>query len=90
VSRCHKGKTNLDFTKARDSEWQLHQLDHMQVCTSPVIDNHASPRTFSLDALPATQPTVEALKEFHIDIYTSVLYHLTSCGVAALVTGQAV
>ena len=26
VSRYQKGKTNLDFTKARDSEWQWHQL----------------------------------------------------------------
>jgi len=33
VSRCQKGKANLDFTEARDSEWQWHQLDHMQVCT---------------------------------------------------------
>jgi len=33
VSRYQKGKTNLDFTEARDSEWQWHQLDHMQVCT---------------------------------------------------------
>ena len=34
VSQYQKGKTNLDFTKARDSEWQWHQLGHMQVCTS--------------------------------------------------------
>ena len=34
VSRYQKGKTNLDFTEARDSEWQWHQLVHMQVCTS--------------------------------------------------------
>jgi len=34
VSRYEKGKTNLDFTEARDSEWQWHQLGHMQVCTS--------------------------------------------------------
>ena len=27
-----KGKTNLDFTEARDSEWHWHQLGHMQVC----------------------------------------------------------
>ena len=27
-------KTNLDFTEARDSEWQWHPLGHMQVCTS--------------------------------------------------------
>ena len=33
VSRYQKGKTNLDFTEARDSEWQWHQLGHMQVCT---------------------------------------------------------
>jgi len=25
VSRYKKGKTNLDFTEARDSEWQWHQ-----------------------------------------------------------------
>jgi len=42
VSRYQKGKTNLDFTTARDSEWQWHQLDHMQVCTSLQTDNHAS------------------------------------------------
>jgi len=33
VSRNQKGKSNLDFTEARDSEWQWHQLGHMQVCT---------------------------------------------------------
>ena len=26
VSRYQKGKTSLDFTEARDSEWQWHQL----------------------------------------------------------------
>jgi len=29
-----KGKSNLDFTEARGSEWQWHQPGHMQVCTS--------------------------------------------------------
>jgi len=33
MSQYQKGKTNLDFTEARDSEWQWHQLGHMQVCT---------------------------------------------------------
>ena len=33
VSRYQKGKTNLDFTEARDIEWQWHQLGHMQICT---------------------------------------------------------
>jgi len=42
VSRYQKGKTNLDPTEARDSEWQWHQLVHMQVCTSLQTDNHAS------------------------------------------------
>jgi len=42
VSRYQKGKTNLDFTEARDSEWQRHQLGHMQVCTSLQTDNHAN------------------------------------------------
>ena len=56
VSRYQKGKTNLDFTEARDSEWQW----HMQVCTSLQADNHASTPPLSFygpDALPATQPT---------------------------------
>jgi len=42
VSQYQKGKTNLDFTQARDSEWQWHQLGHMQACTSLQTDNHAS------------------------------------------------
>jgi len=42
VSGYHKGKTNLGFTEARDSEWQWHQLGHMQVCNSLQTDNHAS------------------------------------------------
>ena len=33
---------DLDFTEARDSEWQWHQLGHMQVCTLLQTDNHAS------------------------------------------------
>jgi len=42
VGRYQKGKNNLDFTEARDSEWQWHQLGHMQVCTLLQTDNHAS------------------------------------------------
>jgi len=42
VSRYQKGKTNLDFTEARDIEWQWHQLGHMQVCILLQTDNHAS------------------------------------------------
>jgi len=62
VSRYQKGKTNLDFTEAKESEWQWHPLGHMQVCTSLQTENHASipPLSFFYrpDALPATQPTV--------------------------------
>ena len=60
VRRYQKGKTNLDFTEARDSEWQWHHLGRMQVCTSLQTDNHASTPPLSFhrpDALPATQPT---------------------------------
>ena len=61
VSRYQKGKTDLDFTEARDSEWQWHQLGHMQVCTSLQTDNHANTPPLSFfyrpDALPAAQPT---------------------------------
>jgi len=32
VSRYQKGKNNLDFIEAGDSEWQWLQLGHMQVC----------------------------------------------------------
>ena len=61
VSRYQKGETNLDFTEARDSEWQWHQLGHMQVCTSLQTDNHTSTHCsvfYRPDALPAAQPTV--------------------------------
>jgi len=66
VSRYQKGKTNLDFTEARDSEWQWHQLSHMQVCTSLHTDNHASnpPLSFLQTGCPSCRPTnsVKALK----------------------------
>ena len=42
MSRYQKGKTNLDFTEARDSEWQWHQLVRVQVCISLQTDNHTS------------------------------------------------
>jgi len=64
VSRYQKGKTNLDFTEARDSEWQWHQLGRMQVCTSLQTDNHASTPPLSFNS-PSCRPTnsVKALKE---------------------------
>jgi len=69
VSRYQKGKTNLDFTEATDSEWQWHQLGHMQVCTSFQPDNHAStpPLRFLQAGCPSCRPTnsVKALKASH-------------------------
>ena len=60
VSRYQKGKTNLDFTGARDSEWQWHQLGHMQICTSLQTDYHASTPPLSFFY------SVKALKEYII------------------------
>jgi len=59
VSWCQKGKTSLDFTGARDSEWQWHQLGYMQVCTSLQRDNHAStpPLSFLQAECPSCHPT---------------------------------
>ena len=58
VGRYQKGKTYLDFTDARDSQWQWHQLDHMQVCTSFQTDNHAStpPLSFFTGRMPFLPP----------------------------------
>jgi len=56
LSQYQKGKTNLDFTEARDSEWQWHQLGHMQVCTSLQTDNHASTPPFFTGRMPFLLP----------------------------------
>jgi len=69
VSQYQKGKTNLDFSKARDSERQWHQLGHMQVCILLQTDNHAgtpsiSSFSFLQAGCPSCRPTnsVKALK----------------------------
>ena len=68
VSRYQKGKTNLDFIEARDSEWQWHQLGHVQVCILLQTDNHASnpPLSFLQAGCPSCRPTnsVKALKGY--------------------------
>jgi len=64
VSRYQKG------TEARDSEWQWHQLGHLQVCTSLQTDKNASTPLLSfLQArCPSCRPanSVKALKAFEI------------------------
>jgi len=66
VSRYQKGKTNLDFTGARDGEWQWHRLGHKQICTSLQTDNHSStpPLSFLQAGCPSCRLTnsVRALK----------------------------
>jgi len=58
VSRHQKGKTHMDFTEPRDSEWQWHQLGRMQVCTSLQTDNHTStlPLSFFTGRMPFLPP----------------------------------
>ena len=48
VSRYQKGKTSMDFTEARDSEWQWHQLG--AICKS-------APRSRQI-TMPATHHSV--------------------------------
>ena len=70
VSQYQKGKTNLDFTEARDSEWQW--LGHTQVYTSLQTDNHAS--TPPLDVLQAGCPSccpTNSVKALVLDLQLS-------------------
>jgi len=71
VSRYQKGKTNLYITDARDSEWQWHQLGHMQVYTSLQTDNHAStsPLNFLQAGCPSCRPT-NSVKTLKAKVYT--------------------
>ena len=58
VSQYQKGKTSLNFTEARDNEWQWHQLGYMQVYISLQTDNHAStpPLKFFTGRMPFLPP----------------------------------
>ena len=62
----------MDFTEARDSEWQWHQLGHMQVCTSLQTDNHTStpPLSFYRPSYQQRQST----EGKHIFIQTSCTF----------------
>jgi len=66
VSQYQKGKTKLDSTEARDSEWQWYQLGRTQVCTLLQTDNNAStpPLSFLQAGCPFYRPTnsIKALK----------------------------
>ena len=71
VSRYQKGKTNLDFTEARDSEWRWHQLG---ICKSaPRFRQKTMPAphhsVFLQARCPSCRPTnsVKALKAHSIN-----------------------
>jgi len=77
VSRYQKGKTNLDFSEARDSEWQRLQLGHAslhlaadrQQCQYPTAQVFYRP-----DALPVAQPTVSKhWRDVHTYIQTYIV-----------------
>ena len=55
VSRYQKGKTNLDFTEARDSEWQWHQLDHSKSAPRSRSCQHLTTQFFT-DRMPFLPP----------------------------------
>jgi len=61
-----EGKTNVDFTEARDSEWQWQQLGYVYVSTSLQTVNHTStsPLSFLQAGCPSCRPTnsIKALK----------------------------
>jgi len=77
VSQYQKGKTNLDFTEAKDSEWQWHQLDHMQVCTLLQTDNHANtpPLSFLQAGCPSCRPT-NSVKALKANLSIPIVYNL--------------
>ena len=72
------------FTTARDSEWQWHQLGHIQICTLTQIHDHVNISQHGFyrpDALPAAQPTaskqqLESAQRVHISAKW-ILYKIT-------------
>jgi len=67
VTQYQKGKTNLDFTEARDSGWQWHQLGHnASLHLAPDRQPHQHPTTLMIftGRMPFLPPTnsVKALK----------------------------
>jgi len=79
LSQYYKGKSSLDFSEARDSEWQWHQLGHMKVCTSLQTDNHAITPPLSFFTCLSWCPTnsVKALKMLRREEEQIVSHYLT-------------
>jgi len=84
--RAGTGKVKpTDFTEARGSEWQWHQLGHMQVCTSLQTNNHAStpPLSFLQAGCPSCRPAINVKALKAINRYT------TQCTNSVLIYGLA-
>ena len=83
VSRYQNGKTNLDFTEARDSEWQWHQLGQMQVYTSlqtiTTPAPHHSVFTGRMPFLPPNQQRQSTEGNFMDMSYNNKLQQKSQC-----------
>jgi len=91
VWRSQKGKTSLDFTEARDSEWQWHQLGRMQVCTSLQTDVHdiTPPLSFFTGRmlfLPPSQQrqSTEGIQLGPVHLLTYIIFILLSLSESAI------
>jgi len=86
VSRYQTGKTNLDFTGARDSEWQWYPLDHMQVCTSLQADNHANtpPLSFFTGRMPFLPPNQQRQSTEGSCLSTAFYINLMLCSLVVI------
>ena len=62
----------------QETEWQWHQLGHMQVCTSLQTDNHAStpPLSFLQARCPSCRPT-NSVKALKASIISSIIITIT-------------
>jgi len=88
VSRYQKGKTNLDFTEARVSEWQWHQLGHMQVCTSLQTTTPTPHHSvfYRPDALPASNQQRQSTEGTIVQSSTDFVKFVRNCAQAMLFT----
>jgi len=63
VSQYQKGKSNLDFTEARDNEQQWHPLGHMQVCTLLQTNCQHPTTQFFTGRMPFLPPNQQCQKK---------------------------
>jgi len=69
VSRYQKGKPIWILLKQEDSEWQWHQLGHMQVCTLLQTDNHdATPPLSFYRAMLSIRGTSHGPVSVHLSV----------------------